>query len=666
MGGMVETAGNNGWETMTGNNDVKGLGIGSKARRVRPERRTVTCDGVRGVLVKGEEGWALDNEPEVRTLMALGGSDQALDRLRAMAKTLDAGLADGRLLSRLSGRLSAIAAVEEAEEVCEVRMPGELIPAVAFACVHLKDPNSLEWLAWMLSVRLEGNLVSDALPGPGLRTFRYLNDQFNRGFNREARWVGEMPSAFWDRLSSHEVEQMQDAAAASDPRTGAKELKRLADQSSTRMAVEQAAVAVSGPRAKTRAREMGLSGPLPDEVVLDLVASHPNTPAKVLVGMAQRSAAPTEVRWRVAQNKSLSPWALSRLAKLDPWQIRRLAASHPNMGAAALAGLAGDEEEQVRAAAARNPATPEAVLREFARDAESEVRAAVGLNPSAPIDVLETLSSDRIKTVRSSVVSNPRAPVDLLSRRAEDRATSVRQRVAYSSDVSGSVLEKLAEDRNPQVRKTVAYNENTPSSALEGLAADPVGFVRGWAAGNSSTPVGALRKLAVDPVKWVREQAAGNASAPVDLLKVLAADPMEEVRCEVARNASTPVDVLKSLAADPSWGVRVGVAGNESAPVDGLRILASDPRAWVRARVAGNESAPADLVEALAADSGYLVRDGVVANQSASTKALGGLADDEDYRIRARAAAVLRSRRESLAAGDAQGAEPRGRERRQR
>ncbi len=207
---------------------VRGPVAAAKARRARPARRAVTCDGVRGVFVRGEQGWALENELEVRMLMALGGSDQALSRFRAMTKVLDAGLAEGRLLSRLSGRLSAIAAAEDVEDACKIRVPGELIPAVAFACAHLAEPNSLEWLAWLLSVRLEDNLVRGPLPGPGLPTFQYLNNRFKKGFDREARWVGEMPSAFWDRLRTHEIERLRDAAAASDPRTKAKELKRLA------------------------------------------------------------------------------------------------------------------------------------------------------------------------------------------------------------------------------------------------------------------------------------------------------------------------------------------------------------------------------------------------------------------------------------------------------
>ena len=357
-----------------GNNDVKRPGVGSKARRSRPARRVVTCDGVPGVLVKGEEGWALANEPEVKMLAAMGGSDRALGLLRVSAKTLNAGLIDPSMLALLNKRLAALAAVDDEEDLCRVRMPDEVVPAAAFVCAHMEDPNSSHWLAWMLSARLEDNLLRNVLPGPGLLTFQYLESKYERGFDRDARWADEMPSSFWDALSDHSWLRLAEVAVASDPRTTGKELRGLAKSD--------------------------------DDVVLDLVASHPNTLAKALLGISEDPDVDYLVRWRVAQNKNASARTLRHLAGHALWQVRFVAASHPNMDASTLAELGGDEIEQVRSAVGRHLDTPAGVLRELAGDGDKSVRAAVASNPSSPVEVIEKLLSDRISLVRRNAVYN--------------------------------------------------------------------------------------------------------------------------------------------------------------------------------------------------------------------------------------------------------------------
>ena len=576
---MVKTAGNNG---------VKGLGAGSKARRSRPKRRTVTCDGVPGVLVKGADGWALDNEPEVRMLAAMGGSDQALGRLRALAETLNAGLIDPSGLSLLNKRLAAIAAVDDEDDLCRVRVPDEVVPAAAFACAHLGDENSSEWLVWMLSARLDDNLLRNVLPGPGLLTFQYLNSKYDQGFDRDARWADQMPPSFWEALSSHPDRWLADAAAASDPGTKAKELKRLAQSD--------------------------------DDVVLDLVASHPNTPSKTLVGISETPDVSYFVRWRVAQNKSASARTLRRLAGHAFWQIRFVAASHPNMDAATLAGLGGDETEQVRSAVGRHLDTPVDVLRELAGDDDKSVRASVASNPSSPVELIERLLSDRISSVRRNAVYNPSTPVELVIPRAQDRAQGVRRAVAADSRVPAHVFESLARDPKLVIRRTVAYTENAPGFVLRDLAADPDEHVKYWVAGNPSTPPDVLTDLSAASDAHLRALVAGNPSAPAGVLKTLAEDPSESVRSGLAGNSSASADVLRALAASAHFWVRADVAGNPSAPAGVLRTLADDPEYWVRARVA--------------------------ANPSASTEALAVLAGDANYRISADAAANLKKRQE--------------------
>ena len=587
MGGMVETA---------EKNDVKGLGAGSKARRVRPARRTVTCDGVPGVLVEGEAGWALDNEPEVRMLAAMGGSDCALGRLRALAETLNAGLIDPSRLVLLNKRLAAIAAVDDEDDLCRVRVPDEVVPAAAFACAHLEDPNSSDWLAWMLSARLSDNLLRNVLPGPGLLTFQYLNSKYDHGFDRDARWADQMPPSFWAALRDHPELGLSDAAVASDPRTKAKELKRLAQSD--------------------------------DDVVLDLVASHPNTPGKTLVDISEALDVSYLVRWRVAQNKSASARTLRHLAGHALWQVRFVAASHPNMNASTLAGLGDDEIEQVRSAVGRHPDTPVNVLGELAGDDDKSVRASVASNPSSPVELIERLLSDRISSVRRNAVYNPATPVGLVIARAGDRAQGVRRAVAEHPGIPAHVFETLALDPKLVIRRTVAYNENAPSFVLRDLAADPDDAIQHWVAGNPSSPPDVLEDLSEASDAHIRARVAGNPLAPAGVLEALAEDPSELVRCGLAVNPSVPVEMLKALAASAHWWVRADAAGNPSAPAEVLEMLVDDPEYWVRARVAANPSTSTETLAVLTGDVNYIIRADAAANLEKRQKSNGGQADD--------------------------------------
>ena len=211
---------------------MEGLGVGSKARRSRPARRVVTCDGVPGVLVKGEDGWALANEPEVKMLAAMGGSDRALGLLRVLVKTLNAGLIDPSRLALLNKRLAAVAAVDDEDDLCRMRMPDEVLQAAAFVCAHMDDPNSSQWLAWMLSARLGDNLLQNVLVGPGLLTFQYLNSKYDHGFDRDARWADEMPSSFWDLSAASDAHIR--GQVAGNPSAPACVLKALAQDTSER------------------------------------------------------------------------------------------------------------------------------------------------------------------------------------------------------------------------------------------------------------------------------------------------------------------------------------------------------------------------------------------------------------------------------------------------
>ena len=466
----------------------------------REPRRTVSVGGVRGVLSLGEHGWVVDNDSEVRLLEALRGDRGALQRLQALAAVLDAGLVGVWDLRRLNGRLSAIAAVERPEDVWRFGCLVGLLGAVAYVCACCDDERLSRWLGWVLSARLDANLVRGLLPGPGWGSWRVPHRFRYRSFDRETHWVCEMPESFWSRLRAHGDERLRAVAVVSDPGARPKVLEGLA--------VEHRGV--------------------PE--VLDLIVSNPRTPTRVLRRLWRDSGSSGHVAMRVAQNRSVTAGLLGELAKSLDWELRCVAAWHPRMPVSALRRLARDESHQVRAAVARAVSAPASVLEDLALDRDLWVRRNVAWNPSTRRGALEALLEDRLADVRAAAVANESTPAELAASRTRDRALRVRRQVAACRGIGAEVLTALAEDSKEAVRREVALNVRTPSEVLDLLAGDSCLAVRAGVAYNHSASPDTLTMLASEEDRWLRACVALNRSTPEALLAVLAADVEPYVR----------------------------------------------------------------------------------------------------------------------------------------
>ena len=437
----------------------------------------------------------MDNESEVRMLQALGcDSAGALDQFKALARTMNVGLLDGPGLRRFNGRLSELMAASTNELLIEW-IDQELLAQTAFACVCMADPsnrNASQWVAWALSARLEDNLVSSVHPGPGWLTMNYPQRHWSWGFSRDTCWLARLPEAFWARLQDHHEPWLRDAAEASDPRTGPVALRRLARSD--------------------------------NEVVLDLVASHPNTPASILRHLALSPQFPTLIRARVAQNRRVPQRLLRRLAQDDSVGVRVAVAVHPSTPVSVAEMLADDDAASVRVRVIRHWQLPERLVRRLARDYSEDVRIAVAMCPQTPREVVEALAEDRIASVRCAAV-HPVGAIDsnrrndlLLLRLAEDRAVTVRQAAARllphwppsgrpppgGRPGRNPVWARLASDPSADVRAAIAQNPDTHAPLLATLATDSHKEVRRAAAGNPATPLETLRILARDDARWVR------------------------------------------------------------------------------------------------------------------------------------------------------------------
>ena len=179
--------------------------------------------------------------------------------------------------------------------------------AVAYVCVCMNDELLSRWLGYVLAGRLEANLVWGLLPGPGWVSWhvprRYLT------WERDIHWISELPAGFWSRLAAHSDALLRAEATAADPAARPDVLQRLAEEH------------------KTSAE------------VLDLVASNPRTPPRVLRRFCYEGA------WgwlrrdlRAAQNRAVTPQMLGAMTRSGDWELRYVAAWHPKdagVGAAA-------------------------------------------------------------------------------------------------------------------------------------------------------------------------------------------------------------------------------------------------------------------------------------------------------------------------------------------
>ena len=461
------------WDSDGGGGGVPGV------RRARGAwRRSVAVDGAVGVLQRREGCWVLANDGELRVLEALGGSGTARGRLWAVAAALDAEMVpadDAQRLCRLLGDIAS-------EEPQLVRVPDHMWGSVAYACVCWDHEAGPGWLMWALSARLDANLVRDWLPGPGWGAQAWEHELPERGFGRPTGWIFEMPEGFWHTLGSHHSEDLQLAAVASDPLTPRRVLAELADRE-------------------------GLS-----RVVLELVASHPNTPKVALEKIGTR-------RWgsallRVAQNLSAGRRLLAKLATAHDSQVRLAVALHPNTAPGVRAAMAGDFDTYVRMAVARADDIGAETLAVLAADRVWVVRSWAAWNPHTAPATLTGLVGDRSATVRAVAVSNPATPASAAAACAGDRSTTVRAAVAARPDAGDDALEALATDPSAAVRAAVAANPAAPEPVLAGLAADDAEDVRAAAAGNDCIPAEALEALAGDASRRVRAAAAEHYQRP--------------------------------------------------------------------------------------------------------------------------------------------------------
>lgn len=549
------------------------------------KRRQVSACGVKGVFARKDGRWVLENASELAMLEALGGSQEGSARLRAMAATLDAGVAGPGDLVRLSKCLQALT---DAEEVCWANVPKDLMAAVTVACTHWDHEAAVEWICWVLAARLDDNLTDawDVEAGWLCWTAKQ-EDRYPRTWWRTTGWLDGLDSEFWEHLASNQSPLVLAASEVSNPKARPSLLQQYA-------------------RNYAQSKHWG---------ILDLIASHPRASARQLLALAANRR-PKVLLWRTVQNLSAPRRVLDRICS-DSFGATRsyhdmeravwLVAQHPNTSGRTLGQLALSEGAAIRSWVAIHPKTPLWALDCLAGDEEPYVRGGVGGNPSTPRRLLVRLASDRLSEIRAAAGSNPALPARLLRKLACDRTIRVREAVALNDKLPGELIEELARDQHWKVRRAVSWRRDLPPEILARFAIDPHPWIRRCAASDPATPPDALALIAEAADQDVYEWLDANPNTPPPVLLELAQSKNSNTRNQVAENPSAPTEALDLLGEDSDWRVRESTAANPAAPLAVLERLAADRHRFVRSMVAANPAAPFWLVEQLAEDQCYCV-----------------------------------------------------------
>lgn len=210
--------------------------------------------------------------------------------------------------------------------------------------------------------------------------------------------------------------------------------------------------------------------------ILEVVASHPNTPADVL-GQFAMGVWGDEIACLALANPSMDTRLLIEFATsqvpgyrvADPQMI----AVWSNRALPESLILALPTTPSARRGLARNFAAPETILSRLVEDEDLTLRREVAANPATPASVLEGLAASSAADVgvAQSLVRNPSLPGRAMDMLLTNWA--MRVWVASCDGLSVDVLVRLAADEDPRVRLAIAKNPSTPRATFDALREDP-------------------------------------------------------------------------------------------------------------------------------------------------------------------------------------------------
>ena len=306
--------------------------------------------------------------------------------------------------------------------------------------------------------------------------------------------------------------------------------------------------------------------------------------------------------------------------KSENWHDRVAAANNPNLNLEQLETLALDTDSDVRKAVAAHANLSPELLEKFIKDENHEIRKSAANNPSIRADLLELLASDEHWVVRQAVAQNPRAALTTLKTLLEDSDNDVRQaarlvlHVQEPQDVVQTDSENLLEfyrgwfEDHPnthaklEVAKFISelgQNENVGfyKTILINNESHELSLLWWQGAYLLNIPSEIYSRLARDSEWRIRQEAARYPFAIGIPLARLCLDADSDVREAVASNLAITTSMILKLASDENNNVRAAIVRHENLPLEALQLLCCDEEPETRALALKHPNMPRNLAE---------------------------------------------------------------------
>jgi hypothetical protein len=313
-----------------------------------------------------------------------------------------------------------------------------------------------------------------------------------------------------------------------------------------------------------------------DDELRKIIATNPNTPAKILKILSY-----TKARSGVASNKKTSSQILHRLSN--------------------------DVDEEVRSSVAGNSSAPLDVIQNLFSDNEKNVKVELAKNLKAPKSILLNLAAENDPEISLSLASNPNIPIQLLNKFIQGEGGGLFNSCdllinSFSNPILNSdKLEESVNNENLCIRKGIALNPNTSQKCLDILSKDKKKSVRNAVAQNIRTESTILEYIVkTEEDGWLptpRDCAFSNPNMSTQLMKDYYKIEDDEIRANIAMNPSSPESVLNSLYKNNDKTISKALARNPSCPVEILLALSKHKK--VRMYVAENPNCSSDILLSL-------------------------------------------------------------------
>lgn len=300
------------------------------------------------------------------------------------------------------------------------------------------------------------------------------------------------------------------------------------------------------------------------------LALWPDTPSRILEGLAGAAAARPELAAALARHPRAPKAVFDQLAQSGERQTRLLLAAGKQLDASVAASLAEDPDPDVRARLAMNGALAAALQQRLARDPLPMVRAALVKNPRLDDAALRLLAEDEDLLVRAAAVVSAKVADDHLLDWADTDDFYRQLFLLQRETLPDPVLESLCFSRHPRIQELAVSRRRLSPDEMLGWSEKGTPRVRAIIAGRAGLPAAVQKLLVSDAEPAVRLALAANPELAPAIALTLAERDEPALWRALARNPHLPAAAVTELCREPSdaelrkWlAARAGLTGEQ-------------------------------------------------------------------------------------------------------